>query len=134
MFYKINYDELSGKAKETYNFQKVSAVLADYGYATNWLNIDFESADFIATHFDGYNILKVQLKGRFSIYKKYIGKDIYICFPYKKSFYMIPHDKMVEIVEKKTIWLDSSSWKENGFYHSHRPSRELVEEIEKYKL
>ena len=33
-FTKINYNELNARAKEMYNFQKVSAVLADYGFAT----------------------------------------------------------------------------------------------------
>jgi hypothetical protein len=50
---KVIYSELGNKAKETYNFQKLSAILVDYGYATNWLNVDFESADFIAVHFNG---------------------------------------------------------------------------------
>ena len=32
IFSKINYKDLNAKAKEMYNFQKISAVLADYGF------------------------------------------------------------------------------------------------------
>ncbi len=34
IFLKINYKDLNAKAKEIYNFQKVSAVLSDYGFTT----------------------------------------------------------------------------------------------------
>ena len=77
---KINYSDLNSKAKEMYNFHKVSAKLADYGYTCMWLTNDWQGADFIAVHIDGVTDLKVQLKGRISFAKKYIGKEIYICF------------------------------------------------------
>lgn len=32
-FQKITYADLNARQKETFNFQKVSAVLADYGFA-----------------------------------------------------------------------------------------------------
>lgn len=53
---KIQYDELNAKAKEMYNFQKVSAKLADYGFTTMWLHNDWKGADFIAVHIDGVTI------------------------------------------------------------------------------
>jgi hypothetical protein len=55
---KIDYNNLNLKAKEMYNFQKVSAILADYGFTTMWLNNDWEGADFIAIHTDGVDIPK----------------------------------------------------------------------------
>ena len=58
---KILYKNLNAKQKETFNFQKVSAVLADYGYACIRLNDDWNGADFIAQHIDGLNYLKIQL-------------------------------------------------------------------------
>lgn len=77
---KINYNDLNAKAQEMYNFHKVSAKLADYGFTTIWLNNDWLGADFLAIHVDGNTFLKVQLKGRLSFDRKYIGKNIYICF------------------------------------------------------
>jgi|TARA_B110000240_G_C13309125_1_gene371946 hypothetical protein len=52
--------------------------LADYGYNSLRLNDDWQGADFIAVN--GDNMLKVQLKGRFTVDKKYIGKSILIAF------------------------------------------------------
>ena len=85
---KIEYSELNSRAKEMYNFQKVSAKLADYGFTTMWLNNDWQGADFIAVHVDGITDIKVQLKGRLSFDKKYIGKNIYICFRDNEDFYL----------------------------------------------
>jgi hypothetical protein len=89
----VNYSALSARQKETYNFQKVSAVLADYGYRTIRLSEDWESADFIAYHNDGMSFLKIQLKTRLSLFTKYKDKDIYICFPYESEWYLYPHDE-----------------------------------------
>lgn len=48
---KISYsDDLNARQKENFNFQKVSAVLADYGYVTMRLSDDWQGADFIALH------------------------------------------------------------------------------------
>lgn len=131
---KIKYNELGSKAKETYNFQKISAILVDYGFATNWLNVDFKSADFIAVHFNGLDILKIQLKSRVTIDKKYLSKDIYMAFPLNGDFYLVPHDDLVEFAGKSTSWLDSSSWIDKGGYSSQSPSSATIELLKNYKL
>lgn len=52
---RVEYKDLKGhgKAQEAYNFQKASAVLADYGFVTNLLKYDWLGADFLAQHIDG---------------------------------------------------------------------------------
>ena len=62
---KINYNDLNSKQKENYNYHKVAAALADYGYDSMRLNNDWQGADFIAVKVD--EMIKVQLKGRFTI-------------------------------------------------------------------
>ncbi len=135
-FKKINYTNLNARQKETYNFQKVSAILADYGFATIQLNADWQGADFIAQHIDGATYLKVQLKGRFTLAKKYIGKDLWICFPYRGKFYLFEHDVVVESMLTK--YADSlavsSSWQEKGLYSWNRLSKELLSSLEGYLL
>ena len=39
-FQKIKYSDLNAKAQEMYNFQKIAALLANYGYTSMWLNND----------------------------------------------------------------------------------------------
>jgi hypothetical protein len=63
-FERVVYSNLNPRQQETFNFQKVSAVLADYGFTTIRLSSDWRGADFIAQHFDGMRFLKVQLKGQ----------------------------------------------------------------------
>ena len=90
---RVKYEELNAREKETYNFQKVSAVLADYGFRTIRLSEDWESADFIALHNGGQRFLKVQLKGRLTFDTKYWDKQIYVCFPLEKEWFLYPHDE-----------------------------------------
>ena len=44
---RIVYDELNAKQKEIYNFQKVAALLANYGFNCIKLDDDWQGADFL---------------------------------------------------------------------------------------
>ena len=131
MFKKINYTDLNAKAKEMYNFQKFSSILADYGYTTMWLNNDWEGADFIAVHIDGATTLKIQLKGRFSFSKKYMGKNILIAFIENEKYYIYPHDELLELLNfTKT----DKTWLDHGKWSSPRLSKKYKVILEKYIL
>lgn len=133
-FERIDYNELSGKQQEIYNFQKVAGVLADYGFNCIKLDDDWRGADFLAYHKDGVETLKVQLKGRITIDKKYIGKDLYVAFPVASHRCLIEHDELLRIISQVTSWLETSSWTLKGQYHSGKPSRTLVAALEPYTL
>ena len=90
---KIDYNALNARQKENYNYHKVASALADYGYDCMRLNNDWEGADFIAVKDD--EMLKVQLKARFTLSKKYIGKEIFIAFREDNDVYIFDHDKAV---------------------------------------
>ena len=97
LFRKVDYNkDLNPKQKESYNFQKISGILADFGYITYRMFDDYNGADFHAVRIDG-QILKIQLKGRFEILKKYYGKGLYIAFCYKSDWYIYPHDYFYEL-------------------------------------
>lgn len=63
-FAPVPFKTLNAKQKEIYNFQKIAARLADYGYHSMWLSDDWQGADFLACHVDGKTVLRVQLKSR----------------------------------------------------------------------
>ena len=65
--HKIEYNSLNSRQKEIFNFQKISGVLADYGFNCIKLADDWQGADFLAYHKDGLDTLKVQLKSRLTI-------------------------------------------------------------------
>jgi hypothetical protein len=114
MFNKIKYKELTATQKGNYNFQKISAVLADFGYSTVKLNLDLGSADFLAYHIDGESILNCQLKGRLSLNRKYLGKDIHIAFYKNNECYVYPHDEFYHEVRSLGLLKESKVWEESG--------------------
>lgn len=125
----IDPSELNAKQKENYHFQKVAAVLADYGFNCIKLADDWQGADFLAYHKDGQQTLKVQLKGRLSIDKKYMGKDLYMAFPINGSWYLVSHDELVRIVREMTDALCTDSWQDKGQYNWRRPPQRLVDRL-----
>ena len=118
---KINYDNLNSREKENYNYHKIASALADYGFDCMRLNNDWEGADFIAVHNDGEQMLKVQLKGRLSFNKKYIGKDIWIAFVYKGEIRMYNHDELLYKHPKE--FFDTESWKRGAASSPTVPSK-----------
>jgi len=131
---KIQYKHLNSKQKEIYNFQKVAAILADYGFNCIKLADDWQGADFLAYHKDGGQTLKVQLKGRLYVAKQYIGKEIYMTFPIEGDWYLVAHDKLLAIVGDRTPWLKSFSWIKGGAYGASKPSKALIQAVQSYRL
>lgn len=111
-FEKITYKDLNSRQKENYNFQKVSAVLADYGYVALRLSDDWQGADFIAYHVDGVQSLKVQLKGRLTVDTKYKDKGIWICFNHQEKgvSYLFRHDEFLRWALVNTNISDTKGW------------------------
>jgi hypothetical protein len=128
---KIRYSDLNPKAQEMFNFQKVAAVLADYGFTCMWLNNDWKGADFIAVHVDGVTDIKVQLKGGLSFANKYRGKNIFICFRDNGETYLYPHD---EVLSKVEILISDKKWKEKGTYFQTKLSRRFKDLLSEYKI
>ena len=129
-FTRINYKKLNPRQQENYNYQKLSAALADYGFVTLRLSSDWRGADLIAQHTDDVTFLKIQLKGRLTFCEYYIGKDLHIAFPLDDDWYVYPHDELLEKVHKINGLKDTLSWTEKGVYST--PSRSLSKRI--YRL
>ena len=110
----IKYKDLNSKQKENYNFHKVASALANYGFNSMRLNDDWQGADFIAVHIDGDAMLKVQLKGRFTLAKKYIDKNIYIAFIENDNVKIYLHDDAINMMPDNIK--NSKSWTDNGLY------------------
>jgi hypothetical protein len=134
-FEKVHYSSLNARQKELFNFQKIAATLADCGYNCIKLADDWQGADFLAYHVNGKTTLKVQLKSRLTIdQKKYSGKDIWIAFPHKDSWYLIEHDRLVDKVGEHTRWLNSDSWKSKDGYSSISINPALLKSLAEDRL
>jgi frataxin-like iron-binding protein CyaY len=133
-FEQIRYDALNARQKELFNFQKLAATLADYGFNCIKLADDWQGADFLAYHVKGTITLKVQLKSRITIQKKFSGKDIWMAFPYKGYWYVIKHDRLVTKAAEHTDWLQSDSWQTKNGFSSRSINPELLNSLAKNKL
>ena len=132
-FEKIAYDSLNARQKENYNFQKISSVLADYGYTTMRLSDDWQGADFIAQDKNGA-FIKVQLKGRLTFAEKYCGKEIFVCFRDTEDWYLFDHDVLLSVAIEKTNIKNTESWKVGHEYSFPTIPKELGYEISQYKI
>jgi len=124
---KIKYEKLNSKQKENYNFAKASSVLADYGYNSIRLSDDYNGADFIALHKNGKDLLRIQLKGRWTIDKKYLRKDLYIVYVYqaKQEVWIYKHDDMVKVCNKLKLFTPTESWVKKNSYSIVHPLKLL---------
>jgi hypothetical protein len=130
----VRYPDLNSRQQESYNFQKVSAVLADYGFTTIRLSDDWQNADFIAQHIDGETFLKVQLKGRLSFCKKYMGKGLYIAFHTGGDWYLYPHDELLQAALAETNIGNTQSWIERGKYNFPGLTSQMRRLLAQYKI
>jgi hypothetical protein len=127
---KIKYSELNARQKENYNYQKLSAVLADYGFVTMRLSDEWQGADLIAQHLDGDTFLKIQMKGRLTFCKKYLKKSLHIAFPYRDVWYLYPHDELLgQFISRRTF-----SWPAKGEYSFASLTNPLRQLLNPYQL
>jgi len=133
-FQRVSYDALKARQKEIYNFQKIAATLAYYGFNCIKLADDWQGADFLAYHIDGKTTLKVQLKARPTIDRKYCNKDIWIAFPYNDCWYLVEHDLLVKKARRHTKWLTRGYWTEKGLVHSRRINPALLHSLDEHRL
>jgi len=126
---KINYSNLNSRQKEIFKFQKVAGVLAEYGFNCIKLADDWQGADFLAYHKDGKETLRVQLKSRLTIGKKYHDKKLFMAFPVSGSWCLIEHDALVKLVGNNTNWLKTNTWLVKGAYSSASPNRQLLQAL-----
>ena len=131
---KIRYASLNARQKEIFNFQKVAGLLADYGFNCIKLADDWQGAVFLAYHKDGKTTLKVQLKSRLMISKKYLNQAVQIAFPVHRTWYVVEHDHLVKLIKEHTSWLASESWRQRGKYSAARPNSTLIAALEEWKL
>lgn len=79
------------------------------------------------------DLKKVQLKGRWTIDKKYIGRDIWIAFPDRGIWYVASHDDVLLPFSEQRGYLNSASW-ERGTYSYAPLSRDMVALLAPYRF
>jgi len=133
---RVSYSKLSNRAQENYNFAKVAAILADFGFSTMRLSDDWHGADFIAHDPKGGTLL-VQLKGRLEVNKKYMyknaGQHIYVCFPTRtqpRVWFMYHHDTLL-VYMLRTEAISRDAWARNAGQSRLNPSKNILSFLKK---
>lgn len=72
----------------------------------------------------------VQLKSRWTIDAKYVGRNIWIAFPDKGEWYVVPHDELVLMGEKHT---KTKSWAKGSYSKSPLSSADR-QALESYRF
>ena len=134
-FQRVAYANLNARQQENYNYQKIAARLADYGFNSIRLTDDWQGADFIAVHIDGETFLKVQLKGRLVIDRKYEGKGIHVAFLHGDDLYLYDHDALVGFMEANDkIGLESVTWHQKGFRSWPSPPSWAIAYLNEFRI
>ncbi len=131
-----NTKKPSGHVIEVINRQRLIALAMERGYNA-FLPVYDDGIDFILCREDGKggpaDLLKVQLKSRWTIHRKYLGRDIWIAFPDSQDWYLAPHDQLVEMADKAGF-TSSASWTENGTYHRAPMSLQLRQAMDHWRI
>ena|SRR5215213_4212119 len=130
----IRYGSLNPRQQENYNYQKLSGLLADYGFVTMRLSDDWKGADMIAQHIDGDTFLKIQLKGRLTFCGKYEGRGLYIAFRRNKDWYLYPHDEIMTRVDAVVKFRTTPTWKSDEEYSFAGPTKPLLQILNPYQI
>jgi hypothetical protein len=131
---KVDFRKLNARQKENHNFQKISGLLADYGFTAIRLSDDWNGADFLAQHVDGKTLLHVQLKSRLGIYKKYQGKNLWVCFPDRGDWYLYPHDVVLLHLLRTTNIKKRDSWRKGQAWSWKKPPRRITRYLKQFLL
>lgn len=124
------------RVTEIINRNALTNRLLERGYNV-YLPIIDQGIDLIAhresNHDLGADTKLVQQKSRWTIDRKYLGRSLWVAFPDRDEWYLIPHDEMVDWPEVARF-LQTSSWTEAGSYHMARMSSDLLSRAAPYRL
>ena len=120
------------QVREVINRYTVISLALDQGFNA-FLPVYDGGVDLILYRERDGVLRKVQLKGRWTIDRKYCGRDIWIAFPIAGEWYLMPHDVMVAQAEADGV-TRTASWIEGGAYSRPRPSAATITACAEYRM
>ncbi|MDO8607858.1 MAG: hypothetical protein Q7R40_15080 [Phaeospirillum sp.] len=124
----------AGQIREVVNRNALVSRLVLQGYNV-YLPVYDAGIDFVLHREIDDTLLKVQLKSRWTIDRKYLGRDLWIAFADANvgDWYLMPHDEMVDLGTRMGF-TGQASWTEKGLYHRGPLSQAMREICEPYRL
>jgi hypothetical protein len=121
--------KLSSQIIEVINRNALATVALNQGYNA-YLPVYDQGIDLILHNEATGDTKLVQLKGRWTIDKKYLDRDIWVAFPDRGDWYVAPHDELARMGERHTA---SESWA-RGIYSKGTLSKADREELAPYRF
>lgn len=104
----------SGQIREVINRNSLVSLALARGYNA-FLPVYDGGIDFILYNEETGDTKLVQLKGRWTIDKKYVGRNVWIAFHHAGVWYLAPHDELISHADRYG-YTQSKSWVERGAY------------------
>ncbi len=120
------------QVREVINRNALVSLALEAGYNA-YLPVYDGGVDFILYREDDGDLRKVQLKGRWNIDAKYVGRDIWIAFHDDGRWYLAPHDELVKLGDGFGF-TRSASWLKDGAYSCPSLSRAMVAALLPYRM
>jgi hypothetical protein len=121
--------KLSSAAVEAVNRNALVTVALKCGYNA-YLPVCDEGIDLILHNEATGDTRLVQQKARWTIDKKYIGRNLWIAFPHAGVWYVVPHDVLLSQGVRHT---ESLSW-QKGTYSKGSPSKQDLDGLVTYRF
>jgi hypothetical protein len=125
--------KLSGGAIEVVNRNALVSLALTKGYIA-FLPVYDAGVDLILYNEVTNDVLKVQLKSRWTIDTKYLKRGIAIAFPDRGCWYLVPHDDLVIMAERYGFTARNSWTKPNGAYSYAPLSKRMVEDLQPFRF
>jgi hypothetical protein len=106
--------QYQSQVREVINRNTVVSLALEQGFNA-FLPVYDGGVDFILYRESDGLLRRIQLKSRWTIERKYVGRDIWIAFPSAGDWYLMPHDEMVAMAQTDGV-TETTSWKDAGGY------------------
>ena len=127
--------EFSSQSREVLNRYELCGQFLVKGFVPFIPEYD-AGVDFMLYREKDDSLLKVQLKSRWSVDRKYFGRNIWIAFPESgnesaRAWFVVPHDLMVQ--HGKAKHSKTESWLK-GIYHKPNLSADLLNVYKEFAI
>lgn len=124
--------KLPAEATEVINRNALISIALARGYVA-YLPVYDPGIDLILLNETTNHLMRVQQKGRWTINKKYKGRDIWIAFPDRGIWYVAPHDDVLLRYSEQKGYTDTPSWAKGEY--SYAPlSKEMIALLAEYRF
>ena len=118
--------------REVINRNALVSLALEAGYNA-YLPVYDGGVDFILYREADGDLRKVQLKGRWYIDQKYVGRDIWIAFHDAGAWYLAPHDELVTLGDQAGFTA-TRSWLQGRAYSCPKLSRTMIDLLANYRM